>query len=207
MRLYDYAASGNCFKVRLLLGILGLEYERVPVDIFAGDTLTCEYASINPLRETPVLELEDGSRIAQSSAILWYLAEGTPFLPADAFGRAAVVQWLAFEQERVMGGLGGPRFRALTGRPFDTSRLEIGREALRVLDAHLAEREWVVGASVSIADLGLFPYVSRAPDAGVELPLHVRAWMARVSGVQGFADDFVSYPDNARPGKGSSIYG
>src|SRR3954468_11449801 len=136
MRLYDYAPSGNCFKVRLLLGMLGQEYERVPVDIFAGDTLTREYAAINPLRETPVLELDDGSLLAQSSAILWYLAEGTPFLPDDALGRAGVVQWLAFEQERVMGGLGGPRFRALTGRPFDAARLDTGREALCVLDEH-----------------------------------------------------------------------
>ena len=77
MRLYDYAASGNCFKVRLLLGMLGVEYERVPIDIFGGDTLTCEYAMINPLRETPVLELDSGERITQSNAILWYLADGT----------------------------------------------------------------------------------------------------------------------------------
>ena len=207
MRLYDYAASGNCFKVRLLLGMLERAYERVPVDIFGGDTLTDAYLAVNPLRETPVLELDDGTRIAQSSAILWYLAEGTPFLPADALGRAQVVQWLAFEQERVMGGLGNPRFRAMTGRPVDASRLVTGRGALEVLDAHLAERDWLVGEDVSIADLGVFPYVSRAPDAGVELPPHVLAWMDRVRGVRGFADDFVSYPDNARPGRGSSIYG
>ena len=106
-----------------------------------------------------------------------------------------------------MGGLGGPRFQTLTGRPFDPARLEVGREALRVLDAHLTGRTWVVGSAVSIADVGLFPYVSRAPEAGVELPAHVLAWMDEVRGVQGFADDFVSYPDNARPGKGSSIYG
>src|SRR4051794_35510666 len=130
MRLYDYAASGNCFKVRLLLSMQGVEYERVPIDIFGGDTLTCEYAMINPLRETPVLELEDDSRLAQSNAILWYLAEGTDWLPADALERGQVAQWLAFEQERVMGGLGGPRFRRLTGRPLDESRLEIGRGAL-----------------------------------------------------------------------------
>ena len=117
MRLYDYAASGNCFKVRLLLGLLGRPYERVPIDIFAGDTLTDAYAEINPLRETPVLELDSGERLAQSSAILWYLAEGTPLLPEDALGRAQVAQWLSFEQERVMGGLGNPRFRLLTGRP------------------------------------------------------------------------------------------
>src|SRR3954447_10245691 len=207
MRLYDYAASGNCFKVRLLLALLGREYERVPVDIFAGDTLTDAFGALNPLRETPVLELEDGRTLTQSNAILWFLGEGTGFLPDEAFARGEVAMWLSFEQERVMGGIGGPRFRALTGRPFDASRLETGRGALRVLDAHLAEREWVVGPSVTIADLGLFPYVSRAPDAGVELPPHVLAWMDRIRGVQGFADDFVSYPDNARPGKGSSIYG
>src|SRR3954471_18896743 len=186
MRLYDYAASGNCFKVRLLLSMLGLEYERVPIDIFGGDTLTCEYAMINPLRETPVLELEDGSRIAQSSAILWYLAEGTAFLPADPFGRAAVVQWLSFEQERVMGGLGNPRFRRLTGRPVDEGRLAVGREALEVLDAHLAGREWVVGERASIADLGLFAYVSVAPDAGFVLPGAVAAWLDRVRALPGF---------------------
>src|SRR3954447_3258545 len=116
MRLYDYAASGNCFKVRLLLALLGEEYERVPVDIFAGDTLTDAYLAINPVRETPVLEIDGGQRIAQSNAILWYLAEGTPFLPATRLERGLVAQWLAFEQERVMGGLGGARFRILTGR-------------------------------------------------------------------------------------------
>jgi glutathione S-transferase len=207
MRLYDYAASGNCFKVRLLLRLLGLDYERVPVDIFAGDTLTSEFAALNPLRETPILELDDGSVIAQSSAILWYLAEGTELLPEDALDRASVVQWLSFEQERVMGGLGGPRFRRLTGRDFDPARLETGREALRVLDAHLAGRSWVVGERVSIADLGLFPYVSRAPDAGVSLPSRVLAWMDRLRALPRFADDFVPYPENARPGMGSSIYG
>src|SRR3954453_11914810 len=162
MRLYDYAASGNCFKVRLLLGLLGRDYERVPVDIFAGDTLTDAYAQINPLRETPVLELDSGERIAQSSAILWYLGEGTAFLPGDAWGRAQVVSWLSFEQERVMGGLGNPRFRLLTGRPVEglEGRLATGRGALAVLDAHLSEREWVVGERVTIADLGLFPYIS-----------------------------------------------
>ena len=120
MRLYDYAASGNCFKVRLLLGLLGREYERVPVDIFAGDTLTDAYAALNPLRETPVLELDDGRRLAQSNAILWYLARGHA-VPAAATRSSArrSSQWLSFEQERVMGGIGGPRFRALTGRAVD----------------------------------------------------------------------------------------
>src|SRR4051794_25632803 len=143
MRLYDYAASGNCFKVRLLLALLGRGYERVPVDIFAGETLTDAYGALNPLRETPVLELDDGRTLTQSNAILWFLAEGTDFLPADAFPRGEVAMWLSFEQERVMGGIGGPRFRVLTGRPFDPARLETGRGALEYLDAHLAERAWL----------------------------------------------------------------
>jgi len=211
MRLYDYAASGNCFKVRLLLRFLGAEWERVPVDIFAGDTLTDAYFAVNPLRETPVLELDDGARIAQSGAILWYLAEGTAFLPDSRLERAQVVQWLAFEQERVMAGLGNPRFRILTGR--DTSqvaaRLETGRGALSVLDEHLGGRFWVVGERVTIADLALFAYISVAGDAGVELSEwpRVSGWLERIRGLPGFVDDFVTYPDNARLGAGASIYG
>ena len=103
VRLYDYTASGNCYKVRLLLALLGRRYERVAIDIFAGDTLTDAFAALNPLRETPVLELEAGATIAQSNAILWYLGEGTPFLPADKLERALVQQWLSFEQERHHG--------------------------------------------------------------------------------------------------------
>ncbi len=208
MRLYDYAASGNCFKVRLLFALLGRDYERVPVDIFAGDTLTDAYATINPLRETPVLELDAGERLAQSAAILWYLAEGTAFLPEDRFERAQVAQWLSFEQERIMGGIANPRFRLLTGRegPGLQARLATGREALAVLDAHLADREFVVGAGPTIADLALFAYISRSGDAGLEHPPHVAAWLERIRALPGFVDDFVTYPDNARPGVSRSIY-
>ena len=85
MKLYDYPASCNCYKVRLLLANLGREYERVPVDIFGGDTLTDEYARINPARTTPVLETDDGRFLPESNAILVYLAHGTPLLPEDPF--------------------------------------------------------------------------------------------------------------------------
>jgi glutathione S-transferase len=212
MRLYDYAASGNCLKVRLLLGLLGRSYERVAVDIFGGDTLTDAYAALNPVRETPVLELDSGERIVQSAAILWFLAEGTSYLPDTALERARVVQWLSFEQERVMGGLGNPRFRLLTGRaapgdPQIEARLATGREALTVLDEHLSN--WVVGTTPTIADLALYPYVSVAGDAGLDLgewPA-VCAWLGRLRALPGFVDDFVTYPANARPGAGQSIYG
>jgi glutathione S-transferase len=207
VRLYDYAGSGNCYKVRLLLALLRREYERVPVDIFAGETLTDAYAALNPLRETPVLELESGDVIAQSPAILWYLAEDTPFLPADRVGRAHVLQWLAFEQERVMGGIGGPRFRRLTGRPPIEGRLAAGEEALALLDAHLREHEWLVGERCTIADVAVFGYGHVAAEAGLAHGPHVQAWMERLRALPGFVDDLAPYGENARPGAGRSIYG
>jgi glutathione S-transferase len=206
VRLHDYPASGNCYKVRLLLALLGREYERVNVDIFGGDTLTDAYAAINPLRETPVLELDSGERIAQSPAILWYLAEGTPFLPAGSVARAHVLQWLAFEQERVMGGIGGPRFRRLTGRPEIPGRLAIGEQALAMLDGELATRDWLVGDRCTIADVAVYGYGHVAGDAGLAHGPHVRAWMERLRALPGFVADLVPYPDNARAGAGRSIY-
>src|SRR3954467_4210643 len=148
MRLYDYDASGSCYKVRLLLALLGRPYERVPVDIFAGDTLTDEYAPVNPLRETPVLETDAGELIAQSNAILWYLGDGTPYVPDDPVARAQVLQWTFFEQERVMPGLGGTRFRRMTGRAAAdpegaAKRFQLGLDTLGTVDAHLADRDWL----------------------------------------------------------------
>ena len=213
MRLHDYAASGNCYKVRLLLALLELKYKRVPVDIFAGDTLTPEFAQLNPLRETPVLELDFGETIAQSNAILWYLADGTSYLPADRLARARVVQWLSFEQERVMPGLGGTRFRRATGRAAldpaaDAARFATGLGTLRVLDDHLAEREFLVGDRCSIADLSVFGYACVADQAGFDLASFpgVVAWLERVRALPGFVGDQLIYPENARPGQGRSIY-
>jgi glutathione S-transferase len=213
MRLYDYDASGNCFKVRLLLALLGREYERVPVDIFAGETLTDGYARVNPLRETPVLETDDGEFVAQSNAILFYLAQGTGYLPDDPVARAQVLQWTFFEQERVMPGLGGTRFRRLTGRAAadpagDARRFQAGLETLETLDAHLAGRDWLVGEAATIADLSVFAYTHVAGDAGFELERYpaVAAWLDRVRALPGFVDDLAPYPENARPGKGRSIY-
>ena len=213
MRLYDYDASGNCFKVRLLLALLGREYERVPVDIFAGDTMTDEYGRVNPLRETPVLETDDGELIAQSNAILSYLAEGTEYLPGDRVLRAQVLQWTYFEQERVMPGLGGTRFRRVTGRAAadpagDSRRFQLGLDTLATLAGHLAGRDWLVGLAPTIADLSVFAYTHVAGDAGFDLESYpaVVDWLDRVRALPGFVDDLAPYPENARPGKGQSIY-
>jgi glutathione S-transferase len=210
VRLYDYTASANCYKPRLLLALLRRDYERVAVDIFAGDTLTDAYARLNPARETPVLELDDGRLLTQSNAILWYLAEETEFLPQDPFQRAQVSQWLLFEQERVMNGIGSARFRILTGRSPELlpARLELGRTALEMLQDHLDGRRFLVGDACSIADLANFAYSHVAADAGYELDSYpaVAAWLERVSALPRFIDDLVPYPENARAGASLSIY-
>ncbi len=210
MRLYDYAASANCYKARLLLALLEREYELVPVDIFAGDTLTDEYAAINPARETPVLELDDGTLLTQSNAIVWFLAEGTAFLPTGACDRGQVAQWLFFEQERVVSGIGAARFRTLTARSPELipARLTLGRSALSMLEARLAGHSYLVGDSCSIADLANFAYTHVAEDAGYRLSEYpaVTAWLERLRTLPRFVDDLIPYPDNARPGHSRSIY-
>ncbi|HEY7623033.1 MAG TPA: glutathione S-transferase family protein [Solirubrobacteraceae bacterium] len=209
MRLHDYAASGNCLKVRLLLALLGREYERVPVDIFAGETLTAEFAALNPARTTPVLELDDGTTLAESAAILWYLAEETPYLPDDRLQRARVLQWLCSERA-LTAAVAGARFQMMTGRtdgetPF---LLVAGRGKLATLDRRLTGREWVATDAPTIADIALFAYTHVAEDAGRDLSADagIGAWLDRIRALPGYGNDLIPYPANARPGASRSIY-
>ncbi len=213
LRLYDYAASANCYKVRLLLAQLGRSYERIPIDIFAGGTMTADYVAKNPMRTTPVIETEDGRFLPESNAILLYLADGTPFLPDDPFERAQVVRWLIYEQTDVIPMMGGLRFRLLTGRlaPGDAEavrRKNGSAEVLRLLDDHLGERAFFVGDGYSIADIGIYGYVHVAHEAGIGLEPYARvhAWLGRVQAQPGYMNDLQPYPPNAAPGRGRSIY-
>jgi glutathione S-transferase len=209
MRLYDYAASANCYKVRLLLAQLGREYERVPVDIFAGDTLTDEFAAINPARTTPVLEEPAGTFLQESNAILLHLAHGTPLLPEDP----QVYRWLFFEQADVVPTMGGLRFRLMTGRlaagdPDALRRREGSDEVLALLDAHLARHDFFLGDAYSVADIGIYGYVHVADEAGLDLEPHaaLRVWLERVQKQAGYMNDLEPYPSNARAGASRSIY-
>jgi glutathione S-transferase len=213
LRLHDYAASANCYKVRLALAQLGIEYERVPVDIFAGETLTEDFARRNPARSTPVLELDDGTNLPESGAILLYLAEGTPLLPADRAGRSQVARWLLFEQADVVPTVGGLRFRLLTERlapdhPRVARARAAGHAMLGVLDAHLAGREFFVADRYTAADIAIYGYVHVAHEAGVEPREHpeVARWLERVTQQPGYMNDLEPYPANARPGRSRSIY-
>jgi glutathione S-transferase len=209
MRLHDYAASGNCFKVRLLLALLGREYERVAVDIFAGETLTDEFAALNPARSTPVLELDDGTPLAESAAILWYLAEDTAYLPGDRLQRARVLQWLCFERA-LTPAVAGARFQIMTGRTDDETALLLAkaRAHLTTLDHRLDGRDWVATDTPTIADIALFGYTHVAQDAGLEPSAHpaIGAWLDRVRALPGYVNDLVPYPPNARAGASRSIY-
>ncbi len=212
MKLYDYAASCNCYKVRLLLAHLGIDYERVPVDIFAGGTLTDEYGRINPMRTVPVLETEQGY-LPESNAILTYLAEGTAYVPDDPWERARVVGWLIYEQTDVVFMVGGLRFRLMVGRwtpdhPEAVRRREGALEVLQFLDDHLAEDEFLVGGRYTIADIAVYGYSHRAEEAQLDLEPYpnLRAWFERIESQPGYMEDVEPYGANAAPGAGQSIY-
>ena len=213
LRLYDYAASANCYKVRLLLAQLDRPYERVAVDIFAGDTLTEAFAARNPARTTPVLEVGDGRFLPESNAILLYLAESTPFLPEDAFDRAHVARWLIYEQTDVIPTIAGLRFRLQTGRlaaadPDAIRRKRGGEEVLRLLDGHLAESRYFVGDRYTVADVAMYAYVHVAHEAGFDMNPYesVSSWLHRVEREPRYMRDLEPYPPNAARGAGRSIY-
>jgi glutathione S-transferase len=213
IRLYDYTASCNCYKVRLLLAHLGIRYERIPIDIFAGETLTDEYARINPMRTTPVLQTADGIHLVESNAILLYLARGTAYLPDDSVALAQVVRWLIYEQTDVIPMIGGLRFRLLTDRleptdPGAVRRAAGAREVLGLLDEHLSAREFFVADRYTIADIAIYGYTHLAHEAGLDLTpwTRLRDWLDRVERQPGYIEDVEPYGANAAPGVGRSIY-
>lgn len=213
LRLYDYAASCNCYKVRLLLAHLGIPYERIQIDIFAGETLTDEYARMNPMRTTPVLETSDGRYLVESNAILLYLAGGTAYLPDGSLELAEVVRWLIYEQTDVIPMIGGLRFRLLTGRlkptePGAVRRTAGAQEVFELLDNHLSEREFFVADRYTIADIAIYGYTHLAHEAGLDVTpfRRLRDWLARVERQPGHIEDVEPYGANASPGAGRSVY-
>ena len=209
LRLYDYGPSPNSYKARLLLAQLDLDYERVPVDIFGGDTLGDEYERVNPARRVPVLETAPGSYLPESGAILLYLAEGTPFLPDDGEVRGQIHRWLFFEQTQIYPTVGGLRFLVGTGRmAAEDAPKGPSVSALRVMEAHLADREFLVGDDYGLADLALYAYVHLGHEGGLEMERFpaIQRWLERVAAQPGHMNDIEPFPENARPGTSRSIY-
>jgi glutathione S-transferase len=202
--LHDYRPSQNGWKVRALLGLLDLPYETREVSIFQGEGQTEAFLSMNPTGAVPVLELEDGQAIAESNAIMAYLAEGTELLPSDRFGRAKVAQWLCFEQYNVEPVIGSLRFWTLTGRlrrnaAMVPAKREAALKTLTALNRSLVARTWLMGERLSIADLSVYAYTHLAGDCDFDLSAYpaLEGWLARVAECVGRR--FPVYPYSVDP--------
>ena len=208
LTLFDYLPSQNAYKVRLLLNHLQMPYRQQLVSIFEGEAQTPAFLAVNPGGAVPAIQLEDGRVLAESNAILTYLAHGTPYLPADAFGAAKVQQWMSFEQDYVLA-IASLRYWRMTGklerRPeaLVNMRRAGGLKALEILERELAARPFITGELYTIADMSLFAYVHRADEAG--LPLSgfpaVCAWIGRVKAQPGFLDQHFPYSVDPHSGR------
>ena len=197
VRLHDYLPSGNGYKVRLLMTQLGIPFERIEYDVNRGETRTPEFLQVvNANGRIPVLETETGEFLPESNAILFYLAEGTPYLPEDRFGKAQALRWMFFEQYNHEPNIAVARAWL---HVFDTEMTEerrgalavkqkLGYAALGVMEKHLEGRQFFVGGQCSVADIALYAYTHVADEGGFDLEDFpaVRAWLERVSSQPGY---------------------
>ncbi|MDA0261045.1 MAG: glutathione S-transferase family protein [Proteobacteria bacterium] len=194
LRLYDYLPSGNGYKVRLLLTLLAIPFERIELDIVEGETRTESFLAKNPNGRIPAVELENGEILSESGAILFYFGQGTDYFPDSPLDRARVLQWMFFEQydhEPNIAvarhwiqhlGLDDERQRVLT------ERQRRGHEALGVMEQHLAQHAYFVSHRPTIADLALYAYTHVAEEGGFELDRFpaVGRWLSRIAALPGY---------------------
>ena len=193
MILYENAASGNCYKVRLLLSHLGLTYERRSLDVIDRSNRPAVLGGLNPALRVPTIVLDDGSPLGESGAILWYFGEDTRFVPIDRYARAQMLQWMFFEQYDHEPAIAVARFwLALSGEPeaygdFLPAKLAAGNKALAAMEHHLAGRTWFVGDSMSLADIALYAYTHVADEGGFDLGRYpaIGTWLRRVASEPG----------------------
>jgi glutathione S-transferase len=185
--LYDSGVSGNCYKVRLLLAHLGLEYERHELDVVDRSNRKEVLGGLNPGLRVPTLVLDDGRALGESAAIMWYLGDGTEYVPADPFDRAKVLQWMFFEQYSHEPYVAVARFWLTKNIevPADdlAERQRVGYLALDAMEGHLADHAYLVGERYSIADIALYAYTHVAHEGGFDLDDYpaIRAWLERVA--------------------------
>jgi glutathione S-transferase len=196
MRLHSAPRSGNSYKVRLLLGLLGTRYEIINYDTKGGETHTPEFLeNVNPDGKVPVLELEDGTMLPESGAILYYLAEGTPYLPEGKLERAQVLRWMFFEQYSLLPNLSRPRLWRMWQIQMTPQKeaeleqfFEQGYKALSVMEGHLSDHEFLVEDRPTVADVALYVYPSVGHEGGFDLESYqaVGIWMERVAALPGY---------------------
>lgn len=193
MLLYNSAVSGNCYKVRLLLAQLGLEFETEDVSVVDRSNRRELLGDLNPGLRVPTLVLDDGRPLAESNAILWYFGDGTRFVPEDAYERAQVLQWQFFEQYSHEPNIAVARFwKTYSGQPerFERQRdrlLAGGYAALDAMERHLEGRAFFVGDQYSLADISLYAYTHVAHEGDFDLEPYpaIRSWLGRVAAEPG----------------------
>lgn len=195
--LYFTAGSGNSFKPALVMRQTGRSCALKFVDVLAGESRKPEFLALNPRGQVPYLVLADGRGIGESNAIAWWLAEGTPLMPADPTGRAQAVQWMIFEQTALEPNISPARFfthivpSLREAHAADIPRwLEAGYRGLQVLDTYLARRSWITDHGYSVADIAVYGYTHLAREGGFELDRFpaVLAWMERLRQTPGYAE-------------------
>lgn len=188
LTLHEYSPSLNCWKIRVLLDLIGTPYVSREVALFRGESRADAFLELSPMGAVPALELHDGRTIAESSAILFYLAEGTRLCPGELYSRAKILQWLSFEQYYIEPTIGSLRFWTLTGRlevnagRMIESRRENGERALIALERTLRGRSFLVGDELTIADIAVYAYTHRAEDCGFDFAPYpaLSAWIGRI---------------------------
>jgi glutathione S-transferase len=192
MLLFNAPVSGNCYKVRLLLAHLGIEYDRHEVDVVDRSGRAELLGSINPAMSVPTVVLDDGSPLAESNAILWYFGEGTSYMPEDRLGRARVLQWLSFEQYSHQPYIALVRYwlsiaHTPVAKEKIDARMPAGYAALDAMERHLHRRSFLVEERYTIADIALYSYTHVAHEGGFDLSGYpaIRAWLTRVDAQPG----------------------
>lgn len=186
MILYGSSDSGNCLKPKWVADLLGVPCQWVETNTFNGETRTPEFLALNPAGQVPVVKLEDGRLLAQSSAIMLYLAEGSRLVPEDAFDRAKMFEWLFWEQyshePAVAVRIARRHYLKQRDEDLDPSLFTKGHAALRRMELHLAEHDYFVGKTLSLADIALVAYTRKAPLGGFDLAVYpsTRAWISRI---------------------------
>ena len=192
MKIYGDLQSGNCLKVKYTADWLKLDYQWIPVDILQGESQSDAFLTINPAGQVPAIVLDDGRSLAQSNAIIRYLARGSALLPDDAFTQARIDEWLFWEQYSHEPYIAVCRFHMhYEGKPASTrepGRVERGEQALDHMDTHLATTRWLAGQAISIADISLLAYTRVANEGGFELDGYpaIQRWLAAIEAMPGY---------------------
>ena len=194
MKIYGDIYSGNCYKLKLICELLALQYDWITVDILRGETRSDSFLALNPNGQIPVCVTDDNAVLTESNAILFYLAQDSAYWPRDKLSQTRVLEWQFFEQYSHEPSIAVARFIKLyQGMPdarLDEykNKLKSGYRALDIMEAHLAERDFLVGEHCSIADISLFAYTHVAHEGGFDLSAYpsINGWISRIEGLPGY---------------------